>query len=135
VDTALKLNPSFWNTYVVRGLIYHEERNHFKALLDFNRVIELNPDFLNAYFYRGMTFYHLDRFDEAIKDFSACINRIPGPDEFVSYTYFLRSECYEKKEEYQKALADADMALKLNPDLQEQIQPLRRRLRAQLASQ
>jgi tetratricopeptide (TPR) repeat protein len=131
-STVIELKPDYPDAYFWRGLFYRMIENYSKALLDFNRAIELKLDSPGIYFWRGDTFYFLGKYDEAISDLSIVINGIPG--DFEADAYFARAYCYEKTGEYRKALADADMVLKLDP-ANEQIPLLRRRVRAQLASE
>jgi tetratricopeptide (TPR) repeat protein len=133
VNAAIKLNSTQWMAYFLRGVLYNVINDYSKSLPDFSRAIELNPDYPAAYFYRGYVFFVLGRFDESIKDLSIAIDKSPNDPAF----YGFRAGSYEQKGEYQKALADADMALKIGLDDEgtEQMQMLRRRVRAQLSSQ
>jgi tetratricopeptide (TPR) repeat protein len=53
----------------MRGNIFYDLENDWKALADYERVIEIAPDYADAYYNRGIVYSYLARSRQAIKDF------------------------------------------------------------------
>jgi tetratricopeptide (TPR) repeat protein len=54
---ALRLDPKRATAFVVRGLIWAEEKNDpDRAIVDYTKAIEIDPMFTSAYVYRGQMY-------------------------------------------------------------------------------
>jgi len=77
-----------------------------------NRSIELNPNNADAFLLRGSAFaMNGDGSDKVIRELNEAIRLNPNSAE----AYFLRGAAYRNKEDYAKAVADFEAALRINP--------------------
>ena len=79
---------------------------------DENKAIELDADYAEAYFDRGRAHYQLGKSEDALADFTAAIRLQTGSATF-SYTW--RGFVYDDLKNYDRALADYDKAIRLDP--------------------
>ena len=114
-DFTEALNRGFdgdgW-VYVYRGTAYARKGDLEAALSDYSKAIETNPRdpiFLNG---RGWTYLRLERDEEALKDLNAAIALKP-----LSGIYDSRGWAYFFLGDYDKASADAEEAMRLDPAL------------------
>lgn len=125
--------------YNVSGIASYNERNYDKAIEYFTKAIELDPNNTRLYRNRGLAYYgrsaqnRIDPNDEAIADFSKAVELDP---EYVD-AYYNRGLAYcgeghlgihhyhklpgeawspEMEDRYEKALADFNKVLELDPD-------------------
>jgi tetratricopeptide (TPR) repeat protein len=77
-------------------------------------MIRVLPNRQDGYFLRAMAYYRLGDYDMAIADNSKVIS-MATPRSVIESAHYNRGLDYEKKREYQKALADFNLALALNP--------------------
>src|SRR6185503_13643201 len=66
---ASEADPKSMRPYYVRGRFYAMDRQHEKAVADFDAVLKLNPDAAMAYQYRGEEHFKLGRFEKSVADF------------------------------------------------------------------
>jgi len=91
----------------------HDFRGECKELLFFT------IDFFFFFFFKvdklkaeGNKFMKVDKYDEAVEKYSEAIEK--DPSNHVLYSN--RSAAYSKKEDYEKALKDAERTIELNSD-------------------
>jgi lipoprotein NlpI len=75
---ASEADPKSLRPYYVRGRFYAMDRQHEKAVADFDAVLKLNADAAMAYQYRGEERFKLGRFQEAVADFDKYIELVPN---------------------------------------------------------
>jgi tetratricopeptide (TPR) repeat protein len=103
------------------------------ALADYTKAIQLAPD-AETYAVRGWVSQRLGRRDDAIADYSRAIALSPdGEPLYMLDAYFRRSELYEQKGLYDRALADLDKEIALKPPYQAAIHNARADIYLKLA--
>ena len=133
---AIKLDPDYsYEAYAYRGHIYLLREEYSKALLDFNQGLEMDPQALKSlgptmYLGRGLSYAFLGNYSEAINDFTFLINI--GANDLI--LYISRGNCYFEIGDYDKASADAEIALQRDPG-NEDARQLRSDIRAARAAQ
>ena len=99
------------------GEILYERKDYAKSAAAFSRAIQLMPDEPVWYFLRAKSYMQINKCPEAIADYTKVI-RFANPEKepaIVSDIYHNRGLCYEILKKYTPALADLNMAVKLNP--------------------
>ena len=138
-NRAIELKPDLARHYVLRGEAFASMGDNQRALTDFEQAIRLEPDNNPfAYHARGAIYRRTGNFDAAIASHDQGL-RIHPVD---PYGFASRAYAFSEKGDQNRALTDADEALRLNgnlglclprarPDLQPQRQrrPRHRRLR------
>ncbi len=118
---AIAINPNLAEAYLYRGDVYNLLKNEYdKAIEDYNRAITINPENAEAYKNRGWAYDFkggvTEKFNEnhrqAIEDFTRAINLQPD----YAGAYAWRGFTYCKQGDEQKAFADFDSAIKINPE-------------------
>ena len=120
--------------YLLRGLVYHSQKEYDRAIENYTKVIELNPDYADAYYNRGAVYRDKGEVDRAIADHNRAIQLNPGYAD-VSYNCDLiygdkqrveerlvkeknvsynRDSTYGDKRELDHAMADFAKAIALN---------------------
>jgi tetratricopeptide (TPR) repeat protein len=137
-DLGLQSDSGNASLYNNRGLVYFKLKEYKKALSDYNKAIILKPDFAVAYCNRGLAHFKSARapgaadrdkaYNRAILDFTKAIEFDPKHVD----AYYNRGLCYNKsfmginydagkpfaseaEDAFQRALADFDKALELDP--------------------
>jgi tetratricopeptide (TPR) repeat protein len=143
---AVEILPSLAEVYGNRGLTYLYNGDYQKAILDFNKAIQFRPGFAGAFYNRGLAFFKAGSYENAIANFDRAIHLIPKNTPFrtnpegmnknnvdnvlinnlktihfggidVSSAYTNRGCAYLCLGDYQKAIADINQAIELQPDL------------------
>src|SRR5258706_1611529 len=109
---AADKQPEYPDAYYGRGLAYNALRLYAKACVDFSKAIELKADYAEAYTAGGR----------------ACLSLAPGSEKCLpdlnqalklnsKFTdgYIVRALFYSQRGDLQRARADLDLALKLQP--------------------
>jgi len=115
-DQAIRLDPDSFYGYLFRGEAYFRKENYRQALADLNRAIQLNPDNKGGlavipYFIRASIYFQEGSFSSAITDYSQVIQFLPD----ATGPYVDRGYCYLQTGDYDRAAADIDTALRLDP--------------------
>ena len=95
-DKVLALQPDNVDTLIARGNAYSQIGDNGRALADLDRAIQLAPDNAQAYVIRGLANNRRDQKQLAMQDYEAALKITPR---------------------YPQALADYDMAIKLEPGM------------------
>lgn len=93
-----------------KGICYEHLKNWSLAEEEFSKCIGLIPKFSKAYFHRGIC-----RFAQGNEDGEQDLNYALELDPKFFDAYLTRAAYYESKGQYQKAIADCDEALKIEP--------------------
>lgn len=110
---AIRLNPEYFNGYNERGIIYRHTGNPDQAIGSFDTAIHLNPNFARAYNNRGNAYADKGDYNQAIRDYSEAIRR---QDRTMQSDFYLnRAETYKEIGALDKASADCDQAIRINP--------------------
>jgi tetratricopeptide (TPR) repeat protein len=110
-DRALEIDPNCAEAYNNRGLVRRAQGKHTLARNDFTEAIRRDPDNAVYYYNRGLNDSDSKQYQEALTDFNSAIHR----NEKYEEALLARSEIYESRGEYNKASADVNRALEINP--------------------
>lgn len=111
----LSWNAYDTNAYFERGKIRYKNKQIEQATDDFVKITLIEPSNMEYAYYRTiifMSYMDEDAYNIAIERFSALILSGYIKDECFNS----RGECYLATHQYEKALADFDKALKINPN-------------------
>ena len=134
VEAQGKRSELAFCVYLLRGLVYHSQKEYERAIENYTKVIEMNPDYADAYYNRGVVYRDKGEVDRAIADHNRAIQLNPGYAD-VSYNCDLiygdkqrveerlvkeknvsynRDSTYGDKRELNHAMADFAKAIGLN---------------------
>jgi len=121
---TIEITPKGKESYFNRGHVYmhmfmaSQDKDYLeKAFADYNKFIELDPDDPEGYFKRGVIKLQFDDTQnkrDAISDFTKVIKLTPDRQK----AYLNRGLAYasENLKDFEKALADYNMSIKLDPN-------------------
>ncbi len=111
-NVVIDMKPESADAYGSLGMIYWVKNQYDLAIVNFDKAIALKGSRMDMYFpYRGRSHFALGQFALAIADFDSAIKRdAKDADAFVG-----RSFASTGNGDYDRAIADADQAIKLSP--------------------
>jgi|GEM_PF-2294394 len=108
---AIALDPKLALAYYWRGLIYSLTKSDYqRGVQDFTSVIKLEPRNEGAWFERGRARFWMTDYQGGIDDVSRAIEINPNVAQ-----YFLTRGDYLRGRDWDRALADFDRAIQLDP--------------------
>ena len=109
---ALRLDPKFSPAYLVRGMARINEKHYQDALIDFKKAVDLAPD--NPFYHRqlGIAFYDSGKMALAGEQFDMAVHRDPKDAD----GYYWRAKSLQARGEKEKAIADLNVVIGLEPD-------------------
>lgn len=111
-NVVIDLQPQNASVYGSLGMIYWVKNEYDRAIGNFDKAIALNGKRMDLYFpYRGRCHFALGHFALAIADFDSALKRNANDAD----TLIARSFAFTGSGAYDKAIADADRAIKLSP--------------------
>jgi tetratricopeptide (TPR) repeat protein len=110
-STLIKQNPSDYQAYNKRGVVWFYNGDYDKAILDYTRALSENLNYAEAYSNRGVAWFFKGNFAQAIYDFTAAVNIKPRFFE----AYCFRGDAWYKKEKFDQAISDYNTALEIYP--------------------
>ena len=111
-DAAVRRNPKLAVAYYYRGAI-QMERDPKRALADINKAISLNPKDPDYFRERSTIYAKRKDYPRAIADLTVAIGLARKPPKSE---YFLRGAAYQDSGQRDKAIADFQASLVLDPD-------------------
>ena len=111
-DAAVRRNPKLAVAYYYRGAI-QMERDPKRALADINKAISLNPKDPDYFRERSTIYAKRKEYPRAIADLTVAIGLARKPPKSE---YFLRGAAYQDSGQRDKAIADFQASLVLDPD-------------------
>ncbi|KAL7862113.1 hypothetical protein SRHO_G00135540 [Serrasalmus rhombeus] len=108
-NSALYINPNFFQVYLSRAAFYGVKGRYSKAILNCNEAIRIQPKCVRAYLYRGALKFHSKVYKGAVEDLTMAIKI----DNACSFAYYNRGVCYQQLKEYELALGDYSIVLLL----------------------
>ncbi len=110
--TVIRMKPDYADAYGRIGAHYWVMGKYKSAITYLSKAIALQGSRMDMYIpYRGNSYYETGQYTKAITDFNtAIINNPTASDVFVS-----RSYAFNAIGQYDRAIADADQAIKLSP--------------------
>ena len=111
-DQAIRLNPNYAAAYNSRGLAYDDKRDYDRAIADFNKAIKLNPNDAAGLQQPRLRLSQQGRHRPRHR-------RLPAGDQARSelrLALYNRGNAYYDKRDHDRAIADLNKAIKLNPN-------------------
>jgi tetratricopeptide (TPR) repeat protein len=120
-DLAIQHNRQFSTAYGNRAKVHFAIGHPQLAYADWAEAIRLEPNNAQYCLDRGIAYLERDRVDEALQDFQNGIARleppggkVPAPHPFLSRLYTANAEAQMAKGLFDKALASANEAIRLD---------------------
>jgi len=110
---CIKIDSSFANAYLHRGVAYFKLSHYDSALTDFKAAHNLKPDQSILYMYKGFSHRNMGNTEKALANFSRYISL--NPTDTSAYSYILRGKLKYELGDFNGAVKDYDMAMKLEP--------------------
>jgi tetratricopeptide (TPR) repeat protein len=134
MNDAIRLNSNESAWFINRGLLWNDKQNYDQAIADYGEAIRLDPKNGTAYHNRGNAWRSKKEYDNAITDYGQALT-LQDPNEKLGVlfktettggdsvamvssrasTLSNRGLVWEAKREYDKALADYEEAIRLDP--------------------
>lgn len=121
-EQALIADPTLPGGFDLFGQVYLQRSEFTAARADLNRALSLDPNFIQAYVHRANAELSLNNATAAAQDYTQAVRRdpsIPVPAdlrELVASRILLIGENSLDRGELQAALADFNLALRVNPN-------------------
>ena len=109
VDKLLVFNPNMPEALVRLGIVYDENKEHHKAIEEYNKAIEIKKDYAYAHCMRGMSYDNMLEYNKALQDYTNAIRH--KPDCVIAYNN--RGWTYIHMCEYDKAIQNFNKSLEL----------------------
>jgi tetratricopeptide (TPR) repeat protein len=109
-----KLTPDNANGYTMLGLAYLKKDDYDSAVSNLTRAIELKPELAEPYGYRAETYRLKGMLDLAVQDATRAIE-IGGSKRTIGKAYSTRAKAYRELGENERAEADLQKAVNLDP--------------------
>ena len=109
-----KLSPDNENSYTMLGVAYFKKNDYDSAVSNLTRAIELKPELAEAYGYRAEAYRLKGMLDLAVQDATRTIE-IGGNKRTIGKAYSTRAKAYRELGENERAEADLQMAVNLDP--------------------
>lgn len=116
IPTNAQTNKS--QELVKNGFSFFQKGQLEKAISSFDEAININPKAFDAIYYRGIAKLILRKPLEAVFDFNAVIDKFPNM-KGVEEVYQMRGVCYYFLKLNEKALADFEKSISINPNYAE----------------
>ncbi|TRX52652.1 tetratricopeptide repeat protein [Fulvivirga sp. M361] len=113
LDQCIQQDSTFKDAYFHRGIAYFKLAEYEKSLTDFNKAQALDPELHIIWMYKGFANRNLGLLDKALTNFSNYI--IHNPTDTTAYSYILRGKMKYELGDFDGAVEDYDMAVKLRP--------------------
>lgn len=115
-NKAIAMNVRCAEPYVGRALCYAAKKETQQALTDFDKAMEIEPQRSNLYSMRGILFaLVLKDKQKAVADFDKAIELCTRSKDCDDKDFTMRGNLNEELGDYDKAIADFTMVLKLKP--------------------
>jgi len=114
IGRAIELNPNDYYPYRTRALLrwWYDGKIDEVVLNDFNKAMELFPEYYEVMQYRGELNRQLGNYEQAMKDLNTAMSNLKN-----GLPYVYRGLLYQDLGEKDKAKADFEKALELEPNL------------------
>lgn len=122
---AIAADPTCFLGYFAKACAWTDKKENDKAIADYTDAIELNPNFAEAYYNRGIAWQTINENDKANADYSKAIaiyekDIASNPKDAELYLLkgnaWYNKKGHDKATTYDKAIADYEQAINLNPN-------------------
>jgi tetratricopeptide (TPR) repeat protein len=132
VPPTVELHPELETAaeLCARGIMYYEQKDYERAMVNLDAAIRLDPDYGDAYIDRALIYYDSGDTGRAMMDIDRVLTIEPGNLEAL----VLRGKWRAGNGEREEAIQDLEKALAVGlepPSLQKGVEALLRSLRAQ----
>lgn len=109
---ALRLDPKYSPAYLIRGIVKINQKRYQDATIDFTKALDLAPD--NPFYHRqlGIALYDSGKMALAGEQFDLAVQG----DRKDAAGYYWRSKSLQAQGEKDKAIADLNVVIELEPD-------------------
>lgn len=122
LNIAVRLDPEKGRTYFNRAIIYDQMNQKEEAIRDYESALAKSPEMILAIMRNKSALYlETGKYEMALKDLNVIIKI--DPREFIHY--YNRAFCRVMMRDYDGAISDYQVALKLNPGDIQTIEQLR----------
>lgn len=111
---SLELEPKSAETWLLRGKAQQQTGKTDLALKDYDKSLELEPGIIEARMNRAVILFNAGEYARAIEDNTLILDSAPEPAKVP--VLLNRANCYLKSGATDKALADVNNALEINPN-------------------
>ena len=138
MNDAIRLNPKSSRWFNSRGILWRDKQDHGKAIADYSEAIRLDPNSGDAYNNRGLSWMDKKEYEKAIADYDQAL-KLKDPNQKVgvlfldettggdsvamvnsqAVTLTNRGLAWASKQNYDKAIADYEEAIRLAPKHQD----------------
>ncbi|NNM94403.1 MAG: tetratricopeptide repeat protein [Bacteroidia bacterium] len=112
-NSAISIDPGDREAYYDKAMFYQSAGDNEKAINAYLDLLQVDSTYKYALYNLGYLYYYLDKPD--YKKAFIYFNKALQSDSNYSYAYFSRGNCYLQFDRPEKALADFDHAVRLNP--------------------
>ena len=111
---AIRIDPEHAGSYVNRATYYDQKGEYDRAIADYTKALEIRPDDVVVHLKRGLVFQAKGDNESALADFGKSIKHASAG---FSYAYVLRGLLHVDMDQFDRAIADYDRAIEIEPDL------------------
>lgn len=110
LDSALRINPDHNGALTHKAAILNRANKYEEALVLLNRSCKIDSTFDQSYSFRAMANFYVGNFEASIADCNTLMRMTP-----TNEVLYLRGLNYKSLEQYDKAVADFDSVLHMDP--------------------
>jgi protein O-mannosyl-transferase len=110
-NTALKMDPTYYQAWSNRGVVYNNTGKHELAIKDFTECLKYKPDNIDALLGRANSLSAINKFQEALPDYDKYL-KIKSDD---AKGWMWRGMAYAKLKKPEQAFPDLEQSRKLDP--------------------
>jgi adenylate cyclase len=112
IQTAIALNDSIPQIYLVRSVVYRVLRKNDEAIAAARRAIELNPNYVDGYGALAITLNYAGRADEGLTAIRRAMHLSPH---FSFFYIWIAGQAYFLQGRYDEAIAELTQVVERNP--------------------
>lgn len=115
IDMLIKESPLNHTLLSIRSQIFTDKKDYFKAIRDYNKILDLCPydEIANYYSLRGLVYEDMGKYQFAIHDYTKSISYDTTGS---AYEFGYRGNAYRLIGNYTAAIKDFNQAIKIAPE-------------------
>jgi 4-amino-4-deoxy-L-arabinose transferase-like glycosyltransferase len=111
INQAIQIHPDYADSYIVRGLIYKEQGNTFKAIDDYSRALTIDSRLPVAHYDLAQMLRRAKMFEPAVQSYLAAIKLNP----LMLEAYNNLGYTYRQMKQYEKSIEYFEKVIEKNP--------------------